>query len=316
MKNKNTIIKIILVFIGIWLFLYANAVDVTLWIKEVKKDSENTLRVNFDTPMPESWLSGEMKVFKDLWVTGVKKDDTANNKITVTMWKDIKVWSTYNIFSVFGVEWSADFIVEDPLNVKIISQAPEAQGITKITLKDKKNVELEFKNPLSWTEFEFKLLEDLGVNEISSNSWSLMLKTSSTIENNSDYILILISLWDKANNNYTMSESIYDFNIWNDSIVKNNEDKKPDPKLNDLILNSAWPTPVKVEIKTWTWNLLTWTWNLLTWTVKNWSWSLWNIEKVAVKAKETPNTGPETWIVMLLTLIINSIYFLTRKFSH
>lgn len=312
MKNKNTIIKVIFVFISLWLFVYANAADINLSIKEIKKDGENTLKINFDTPMPDSWLSWEMKVFKDLWITSISKDSMANNKINISLEKDIKVWSTYNIFSVFWVEWSADFIVEDSLNTKLISQAPESQWITKITVKDKKNIVVEFKNPLIWNEFEFKILEDLSVVEISSLSWNLLLKTSWAIENNTAYILIMISLSDKINN-YNLGESIFDFNIWNDSEVKNNDTTKEEDTLNAVLIN-AWQETgqeaVNVEIKSWTWV------DVQSLNLENWSGSLWNIENIAIKAKTTPDTGPETWVLMFLTLIINSIYFLTRKFSH
>lgn len=316
MKNKNTIIKIFFVFITLGLFLYANATDINLSIKEIKKVWENTLNITFDTAMPDNWLSWEMKVFKDLWISSVSKDEKASNKIKVSLDKEIKIWSTYNIFSVFWVEWSADFIVEDSLNVKIISQATEAQGISKITIKDKKVLEVEFKSPLNWNEFEFKLLEDLNVSEINSNSWKLVLNTTSPVENNNDYILIMITLTDKSNNNYLLNESIYDFNIWD---IKLNTPSDPEPTED---LNSAWNEIVKVDIKVWSWieivnkDLKTWTWNLQTWSLWNWTWSQLNIEKVAVKAKTTPYTGPETWLLMILTLIINSIYFLTRKFSH
>ncbi len=314
MKNKNTIIKIIFVFITLWIFLYANAIDINLSIKDISKEWDNTLKVNFDTAMPDSWLTGEIKVFKDLLVKTISKDSTVANKIDITLEKDIKPWSTYNIFSVFWVEWSSDFMVEDSLNVKIISQAPEAQWITKITLKDKKNISLEFKNPLSWTEFEFKLLEDLSVTEINSLSWSLILKTSSKIENNNDYILILITLNDKKNNNYLLNESIYDFNIWADNWV--NEKKNETDLVTNLWLDSANADNTKVIINSWSWTVINGSGSLWNWTIKNWSGSLWNIEKVAVKARTTPDTGPETLVLMLLTLIINSIYFLTRKFSH
>lgn len=317
MKNKNTIIKIILVFITLGIFLYANATDVNVAIKGIKKEWENTLKVDFDKPMPDSWLSWEMKVFKDIKISWVTKDTAVANKINITIDKELKAWSTYNIFSVFWVEWSADFIVEEPLNAKIISTAPEAQWITKITLKDKKNIIVEFKNPITWTDFEFKLLEDLSVNEINSASWSMILKTTAIIEKNTDYILIWISLADNSNNTYILNESIFDFSIWADELVTNTTKEKTEETVN-VILNSAWEDPLKVNIWTWlTTTALNQTGgvNVNIWNTVNWTWALWNIETVAVKARTTPDTGPETVILMILTLIINSIYFLTRKFS-
>lgn len=305
MKNKNIIIKIIFTLVSLGLFLYANAFDVNVSINEIKKEWDNTLNVNFDAPMPDTWLSWEVKVFKDLLITNVSKDNLANNKVTVSLEKDLVIWSTYNIFSVFGVDWSADFIVENTLNTRIISQIPDGQWITRIILKDRKNLEVEFRNPLVWNEFEFKLLEDLSVTEISALAWNLILKTSSLLENNVDYILILISLMDNQNNNYVLNESIYDFNLWSENLVDStSETKEEKVEINNMVLDNVLPAPVSVNTTSWTTDL------------QNWSWSLWNLENIAIKADETPNSWPETWILMFLTLIINSIYFLTRKLSH
>lgn len=322
MKHKKTIIKIIPIILTLWLFLYANATDIKdVAIKEVLKEWDNTLKVTLNKEMPDSWLSWEIKVFNDISITSIK-DANLVNTINITAEKEIKVWNTYNIFSLYWfewVEWSADFIVEENLNAKIISPTTEAQWITKITIKDKKNIVLEFRNPLAWNDFEFKLLEDLWVSEISSASWSIVLKTTSTIENNSDYILIWISLVDSSNNNYILDNSIYDFSIWDKEVVAPDTPAKTEWEV-DVILNSAWDNPLNVTIWTWSNNTSvevnqSWSLDINLWNVVNWSWALWNIETVAVKARTTPDTGPETIILMLLTLIINSIYFLTRKIS-
>ncbi len=284
MKNKNKVLQILIFILTFSIFLYANAADVNLKIKDVAKQWENTLKVNFDTKLPESWIhTGEMKIFKDLSINKSTKDTIMNNKIIVSLNDEIKIWNTYNIFSVFWVDGSADFIVEDGLTIKMLSELTEPQWITKVTLIDNKTLELYFKNPLIWNEFEFKWLEDLNVKEIKSLSWSIILETSSQIENKKDYILIFMSLADNLWNNYFLSESIHNFTIWNDIV-----------------------NPVTEPSK------LTWQVENL-WNTENWTW---NIENIAVIAEETPDTGPETWILMLLTLIINSIYFLTRKFSH
>lgn len=304
MKNKNKIIQIVFFIITLCIFWYTNASDINLNIKDIVKWWDHTLKINFDSQIPaDRTYTGDIKVFKDLLIDKVTKDTVMSNKIILSLNDEIKVWSTYNILSVFWVEWSADFTVENISNVKMLSETTDAQWITKVVLKDNKTIELYFKAPLVWNEFEFKWLEDLGITETKSSNWSLILKTVSAIENNKDYILIFMSLADNMGNNYLLSESIHNFTIWSETQVE---------KINTI--ETANITNNIIEPATLTWQVENLNESLL--NTENWTWSVWNVENIAVTAEETPDTGPETWILMFLTLIINSIYFLTRKFSH
>jgi len=304
MKNKNKIIQILFFIITLNIFWYTNATDVNLNIKNFVKLWDHTLKINFDSQIPDDrTYTSDMKIFKDIWIEKVTKDTVTSNKITLSLNDKVKIWSTYNILSVFGIEWSADFIVENGLNIKMLSTVTEKQWITKIVLKDNKTIELYFKTSLVWNEFEFKWLEDLNITEIKGSSWSLIWETSSIIENNKDYILIFMSLADNMWNNYLLSDSIHSFTIWDKTYIEEtkNEISKNEAINNFIIQNTS------------TWKTFEPENNL--WNIENWSWSVWNVEKIAIKAKETPDTWPETWILMFLTLIINSIYFLTRKKS-
>jgi hypothetical protein len=299
MKNKNKILQILFFIITLCIFWYTNATDVNLNIKDIVKWWDHTLKINFDSQIPaDRTYTGDIKVFKDLWIEKVTKDTVTNNKIILSLNDEVKTWNTYNILSVFGVEWGADFIVENGLNIKMLSTVTEKQWITKIVLKDNKTIELYFKTSLVWNEFEFKWLEDLNITEIKGSSWSLIWKTSSIIENNKDYILFFMSLADNMWTNYLLSESIHSFTIWDKTSIEETKNEA----INNLVIpnTSTWETLAQKD-------------NL--WNTENWTWSVWNVEKIAITAKETPDTGPETWILMFLTLIINSIYFLTRKKS-
>ncbi|MFA5917604.1 MAG: hypothetical protein WC850_05225 [Candidatus Gracilibacteria bacterium] len=304
MKNKNKIIQIVFFIITLSIFGYTNASDTNLNIKDIVKGGDHTLKINFDSQIPaDRTYTGDMKVFKDLGIDKVTKDSLMSNKITLSLNDEIKIGSTYNILSVFGVEGSADFIVENASNVKMLSDATDVQGITKVVLKDSKTLELYFKAPIVGNEFEFKGLEDLGITETKSSDGSLILKTSSVIENNKDYILIFMSLADNLGNNYLLSESIYNFTIGDNTSVEKTDIVEP----SNIINNTIEPDTLTGQVE----NL-----NVDLGNTENGTGSVGNIENIAVTAEETPDTGPETWILMLLTLIINSIYFLTRKFSH
>jgi hypothetical protein len=38
-----------------------------------------------------------------------------------------------------------------------------------------------------------------------------------------------------------------------------------------------------------------------------------SVEEVALQAVETPDTGAETWVLLLGTLIINSLFYFSRR---
>ena len=204
MKNKNKfLIWVILWFI---VFLTVNADSINYKIKDVTLDSSGSLSVVSENPLTASWVSWDIKLFKDLEIVSITKDELLPSKLNIKLGNEVKVWTTYNIFSVFWVEWTADFIVEDWFSIKMLSKAPTEQWIIRVWLKDSKTMELFFKDSLAWTEFEFKLLEDLTVVDINSIDWNLILKTEVTLEQWINYILMIISLSDSLGNNYSIDE--------------------------------------------------------------------------------------------------------------
>lgn len=291
MKNKNKII--IWIVLSFAILTFANAETLNYKIQGITKDSDNKLNVTFDQALTASGVSGDIKVFKDLDIVDVKKDENLPSKLNITLWNDIKIWNTYNVFAVFWVDTSADFMVEDWLAVKMLSKAPETQWIVRVAFKDSKTMELYFKDSLTWSDYEFKLLEEYSVTDISTSSWSLLVTTSTPLENDSNYIFMVVSLSDNLWNEYKVNESIYDFTLWNPQI---NEETK---NLNSASENLNVDTPQTESSMTWNLNFE--------------NGNLWNIETIANKTTQTPDTWAETWVLMLLTLIINSIYFLTRK---
>lgn len=296
MKNKNKIIAWIIFSLA--LLSFANAEVFNYKIQSVTQNSENKLNVTFDQQLTASWVSGDVKVFKDLNVLEVKVDEMLPSKINVKLWSDIKAWSTYNVFAVFWVEWSADFIVEDWLTVKMLSKAPTSQWIVRVAFTDTRTMELYFKDTLVWSDYEFKLLEEYSILEMSAETWSLLVTTSNTFENNSNYIFMLISLIDSSGNEYNVDESIFDFVVWNPDQANNTN-----VDVQELVQDLNSPQELQ---------------NTESWTVSSWTLDLgtnnqWNIDNMALKSKETPDTWAETWVLMILTLIINSFYFLTRR---
>lgn len=301
---KNKIIKVL--FLSLFFTATTNATTLDLKIDEVIQNWANSVSVNFDKDVNWTSITWDVKIFRDLEILEISKDETMPSKLNIKLGKDVKVGGTYNVFAVFWVDWTADFMVESWMTVKMLSKAPTSQWIVRVAFKDSKNMELYFKDSLTWSDYEFKLLEEYGVSDMTTSSWSLVINTVSNFESNSDYILMIISLSDDIGNEYNIDESIYDFRLW--EVVANSTSEKI---VKDDIVNMLKTTEeekvVSEEIKT---NEVV----SQTWSLQNSSWALeWNIEQEAKKITETPDTWAETWVLMLLTLIISSIYFLARR---
>ncbi|MDD3303072.1 MAG: hypothetical protein PHN31_05965 [Candidatus Gracilibacteria bacterium] len=291
MKIKN-IAKLLILLFGLNL-LSVNAEDIGLSIKDISKDSDTSLKVTFDKAIGDSGISGDIKLFKDLSIVSATKDSLVPNKINISLNDDLTIGSTYNLFPVFGAEGSADFIFEEPANIKIL----ESEGISSITMKDKKNIEVYF-NTLNGDEFEFKLLKEINIVENSSSGGNLILKTDKSIELNTDYILMILSLSD-IQNIYKIDEPIFNFDIKENSTFEKTE---TDQSIKDNFTAPVTETINPVENDT-----------ELNAGIEDTSTG--NLNNVALDTKQTPDTGAETWVLMFLTLIMSSFYFLARRFS-
>ncbi len=327
MENKNKIL--VWVITSLILFSTTFAGDTVYKLKLITPENKNLLKVSFETPLPVVELNSDLKVFKDIEVKKVDKDTTDPTKLTLNLNSQVEVGKTYNIFWVFWVESSVDFTIWDSFNVKLFTkEQATGQSIVNVVIKNPKVIELYFKEALAWSEFEFKVLEDLSVSEIKLNNWQLEIKTITNLESKINYILMVISIADKSWIEYTLDESIYDFStpdfskviVLTSSWAMAQVPVSPNEPNN---LNSASNIPPKLSWLSWA--IIPSTWSGLMaldklgvwkWVKSSLSWSTawtWNLVSVALKLKETPDTWAETWVLMILTLIINSFYFLTRR---
>jgi len=75
---------------------------------------------------------------------------------------------------------------------------PTEQGIVKVVLKDMRTIEVIFLSPLVEEDFEFKLLSELSVTDMTyiSAENTLQLSISDNFEINNSYMIIVLGLKD------------------------------------------------------------------------------------------------------------------------
>ncbi len=219
---------------------------------------------------------GDVKVLKDIIVSFATRDASDHYKVVLTLEEDLDILTNYNLLSIYGADGNIDFKTTKYLNEVEVKNTftPENQGITKIMTLDERTLEVYFKYPVEDTDFEFKLFSENFVDKIEKNTdnW-LKLHIEKSIEENSQYMLMVLNLKDKMGANISLAEDLYNFQTL-DSIEKVKEDA---PIIDD---NGE-------EVQ--------------------------EIEAVALNAAETPDTGAETWVLVALTLMVNAGLFIRKK---
>jgi hypothetical protein len=127
--------------------------------------------------------------------------------------------------------------------------------------------------------FEFKILSDIPTSGLFSEWNNIVdLWIATNLDKNSEYILMILSLEDINWNSLVFDEDLYDFTTSNDLVIDTEE--------KEVVLAAAKEEPVDE----------------------------WNIAEVAQSIDETPDTGAATWVLVLLTAIVNLGFFLRKRF--
>ncbi len=322
MKNTKTqIILWLILTLSTWVSAFA-AIDAS--IKSVNVTDSKTLSVELANTVDGLAFTGDAKVLKDLPVKSATKDATNSKVVNIVLGTDLVPDTSYSILSIFWAEGNIDFALKGIVaNAEYANAEPDA-AIEKIVVKDSKDIDVYYKLDIKSTEFEYKVLSNLWVDTITKDAktpTSIVFNLKNPLEKNLWYILMLVSLKNEKWDDINFSEGIYDFNSGNFA---------------DTMVASSWAVLTWTTLNTTavTWASPSWTGTAVTATwVVEWKTQVVDlnsaavitentsandvqnklIEEVAAKASNTPDTGPETWILILGTLIINTVLFYTRR---
>lgn len=246
-------------------------------IDKVDVLNSHELSVNFSEDVTfGDETQGDVKVLKDIIVSFATRDATDHYKVVLTLEEDLDILTNYNLLSIYWADGNIDFKTTKYLNEVELENAfqPEDQGITKVMTLDERTLEVYFKYPVEDTDFEFKLFSENFVDTIAKDTDnSLKLHLEKSIEQNSQYMLMVLNLKDESGSNIMLSEDLFNFQTL-DTIEQVKEDA---PIIDD---NGE-------EVQ--------------------------DIENVALNAAETPDTGAETWVLVALTLLVNAGLFIRKK---
>lgn len=270
------IIKFLLILIISPLFFvntYAAENEIT--IIDVDSTNSSVVKIFFDKKIETNSidLDSDVKVFKDLYTDSIIRDLTNDKLITINLSSDLKTNTSYSLLSVYWVEWSIDFDINDLINWLEITWS-DSDWVSKVSIIDSKTINIEFKKSILSDDIDVKLLSEFNVNSLKfwiDNKNELSFYLENKLDINSNYLIMIFSLTTTEKTIYTIANFIYSFKteILSDEIIKE---------------------PVSEIINE-----------------EN------EIDNVALNSAETPDTWTETWILMFLTFILSTFIYYRKK---
>ena len=271
----------ILLFLALSSLLTSNAFASTIDKIEVIDNNSIGITASNDVEFSSDYIEWDIKILKDISVSYSSKDINDAKKVTLNLWDDLVINNSYSLISILWAEWNIDFEIWEYLEWEISNKLiwNGEVWIEKINIIDSRTIELFFTDDLEDDLFEFKILSDIPTVRLTSE-WNNVanLEIKDNLEKESEYILMVLSLEDKDGNTIVLDEDLYDFTTSADLIV--------DAEEKEVVLAAAKEEVVEEK---------------------------WNMNAIALAKEETPDTGAATWVLVLLTAIVNLGFFLRKK---
>ena len=271
----------ILLFLALSSLLTSNAFASTIDKIEVIDNNSIGITTSNDVEFSSDYIEWDIKILKDISVSYSSKDLNDSKKVTLNLWDDLVINNSYSLISILWAEWNIDFEIWEYLEWEISNKLiwNGEVWIDKINIIDSRTIELFFTDDLEDDLFEFKILSDIPTVRLTSE-WNNVanLEIKDNLEKESEYILMVLSLEDKDGNTIVLDEDLYDFTTSADLIV--------DAEEKEVVLAAAKEEVVEEK---------------------------WNMNEIALAKEETPDTGAATWVLVLLTAIVNLGFFLRKK---
>lgn len=275
---------------------------------EAVKDNEIILTSSEDISFSSINVEWEIKLLKDVPISFNSIDLDNSKKVLLNLTNDLDINTSYSLITIIGTDWNIDFNISDTLEWEILnlSLLEWEEWIEKINILNSRTIELYYTSDLKDDVFEFKILSDIWLDSLSSE-WNnkLKLNVSKKLELSTSYIIMILALedalWNTISYNEDLHEIITPSNFWN--IIEET------PIVEEPIIIEENKVPEIIEPIT----EVDPDEEIINEMIKEDPVVDWNIAEVAMGTEETPETGTSTWILLLLVLIWNFLFFFRKK---
>ena len=209
------------------------------------------------------------------------KDENDSKIVNLKLKENLETNSSYNLLAIEWTNASMDFITTENLANQVIKNSAELKenGIDFITIIDKNNIKLHFKDELTINDFNFKLFEEINISNkkwvFENNKSSITATLEKSISSENAYMLTILELKTSKGNEISFKSAWYkDFwNIAKEEVITEN---------NEFLNEIAWNNNEKTN-------------------------------DTALSTEQTPETGPTTNILLLLTFLLSVVYFVANR---
>lgn len=288
-------LKILLIYVLTFSLFSANAEN----LENINVIDTKTINASVtDGVLLSEWeVNWDIKILRDIEVNYSSLDLSNPRKVSLSLSADLYTNSDYSLISVVWAEWSIDFTIWESLNSELDNYYLDVDNnIEKIVILDSRTIDVYYNYDLTENEFEYKLLGDLSVKSLSSD-WdsNFNINLNTDLEQNRNYIVMVISLEDNSGSEIPLDESLFEFSTDN-SLVENWAVVEEDIVKQEVIEDEYITEDIQTVLNE-----------------KEENESNGNIEEVSLNAASTPETGPETIFLIILTIILSLSFFYFRK---
>ncbi len=221
-------------------------------ILSLDSSNSNIVKIATDTEFVSTdlKLKSDLKIFKDLPLDKVEIDSNDKTKLDVNLKEELKPNTSYSFLSVYAIDWNIDFTTWDDISWVEIDNSAADENVSSVFLKSPKEIVLTFKNKLTPSkDLEVKLLRSLKINDVlidADNDKQINILLTDTLEDSSNYILMLFEVDTKQWIKTTFLNGIYDFST-NKTLKKEKITELTKNKVLEKVALNAAETP-----DTWT----------------------------------------------------------------
>lgn len=325
MKYLKNILAVLVLF-GIFHMSYS----AELSVDDITVIDAYTLSVTLsENPNLQEWeIDGEIRVLNDVSLRWALTVEWTSNEVELILQDPLKANTAYSLLTVIWADGSIDFTT--PSSVEGFTatniSSVENQDIDTIEIMDDRTIIVRYRDTITTDTVEYKLLAENKVASIEKPDFfspEIIISTQSELISEKSYILMFIEMQDASGEFLEFDTGIYDFEtpIIDNILLTNTQDEDLRQESQNEVENKVQEVLEVRELET-------------RWFEENIEvdfenipelesagdelWLVKESEKIGINqaaqlTTQTPDTGAETWVLVIATLAINSFYYLSRR---
>jgi len=328
--------KILAILAIVWIVHITHSAP--LWVEKITVVDENTISVVLsENPNLEvGEIEAELTVLSDTSLRWAILAQGSTNTVELILEDVLMPLTNYSLLTISGADGSIDFTTPESIEWFSATNTlwAEAQNIISVEVIDDRTLLVEYISDVTATNFEYKLLAESTVSSIMKPDYfnpEIIITVDPSIESQRDYILMFIEMQDVDGEFIEFDTGIYDFtapdltDISSDSASGSLlEDTQDEELISDMLWEALWEDALEEsnvvvedenEAQSQTGETLpdlTAAWDEVSLEKDSQDDDMTLLE-AAGSVEATPDTGAETWVILIATLVINTIYYLSRR---